>query len=146
MSRQGYSERFFELARLLVTTTKARHDAESIVQFLLRHDRTDDVATVLGDVPELIETSPLLRSAQAWTAYRAGDIAQATAVLTGLRAERDVADDRALLTNILITSGRWRSEEHTSELQSLMRISYAVFCLQKKNTHYLLFFIIYFQL
>src|SRR3546814_7973751 len=31
---------------------------------------------------------------------------------------------------------RLRSEEHTSELQSLMRISYAVFCLQKKtNTH-----------
>src|SRR3546814_4602496 len=27
----------------------------------------------------------------------------------------------------------FRSEEHTSELQSLMRISYAVFCLQKKN-------------
>src|SRR3546814_1910860 len=37
-------------------------------------------------------------------------------------------------------SGRWRvgrpasrSEEHTSELQSLMRISYAVFCLKKNN-------------
>src|SRR3546814_3952854 len=29
----------------------------------------------------------------------------------------------------------WRSEEHTSELQSLMRISYAVFCLKKKNKH-----------
>src|SRR3546814_8838125 len=28
---------------------------------------------------------------------------------------------------------RWRSEEHTSELQSLMRISYAVFCLKKKT-------------
>src|SRR3546814_6816352 len=28
-----------------------------------------------------------------------------------------------------------RSEEHTSELQSLMRTSYAVFCLKKKNTH-----------
>src|SRR3546814_2412029 len=28
-----------------------------------------------------------------------------------------------------------RSEEHTSELQSLMRISYAVFCLKKKTTH-----------
>src|SRR3546814_8821809 len=28
-----------------------------------------------------------------------------------------------------------RSEEHTSELQSLMRISYAVFCLKKKITH-----------
>src|SRR3546814_4896091 len=30
-----------------------------------------------------------------------------------------------------------RSEEHTSELQSLMRISYAVFCLKKKNTTYI---------
>src|SRR3546814_4971666 len=31
--------------------------------------------------------------------------------------------------------GEGRSEEHTSELQSLMRISYAVFCLKKKNTN-----------
>src|SRR3546814_2796822 len=31
--------------------------------------------------------------------------------------------------------GGRRSEEHTSELQSLMRISYAVFCLKKKNTN-----------
>src|SRR3546814_3199349 len=30
----------------------------------------------------------------------------------------------------------WRSEEHTSELQSLMRISYAVFCLKKKKKQY----------
>src|SRR3546814_4504319 len=30
--------------------------------------------------------------------------------------------------------GKGRSEEHTSELQSLMRNSYAVFCLKKKNT------------
>src|SRR3546814_7957112 len=29
----------------------------------------------------------------------------------------------------------YRSEEHTSELQSLMRISYAVFCLKKKKQH-----------
>src|SRR3546814_1590664 len=31
--------------------------------------------------------------------------------------------------------GQCRSEEHTSELQSLMRISYAVFCLKKKKQH-----------
>src|SRR3546814_3098255 len=31
--------------------------------------------------------------------------------------------------------GHIRSEEHTSELQSLMRISYAVFCLKKKKKH-----------
>src|SRR3546814_8647676 len=34
-----------------------------------------------------------------------------------------------------IDLGRPRSEEHTSELQSLMRISYAVFCLTKKNKY-----------
>src|SRR3546814_5873084 len=32
-----------------------------------------------------------------------------------------------------------RSEEHTSELQSLMRISYAVFCLKKKNNTYIIY-------
>src|SRR3546814_3399322 len=32
-------------------------------------------------------------------------------------------------------TGSCRSEEHTSELQSLMRISYAVFCLKKKKQH-----------
>src|SRR3546814_1595540 len=36
------------------------------------------------------------------------------------------------MTGFLGTLGE-RSEEHTSELQSLMRISYAVFCLKKKN-------------
>src|SRR3546814_10576787 len=36
---------------------------------------------------------------------------------------------------LLVDSGKGvRSEEHKSELQSLMRISYAVFCLKKKNT------------
>src|SRR3546814_4160798 len=34
----------------------------------------------------------------------------------------------------ILRSETGRSEEHTSELQSLMRISYAVFCLKKKNT------------
>src|SRR3546814_1869428 len=34
-----------------------------------------------------------------------------------------------------ILNGQGRSEEHTSELQSLMRISYAVFCLKKQRIH-----------
>src|SRR3546814_7165200 len=43
----------------------------------------------------------------------------------------------AIMLSAESAAGAWpaeRSEEHTSELQSLMRISYAVFCLQKKNT------------
>src|SRR3546814_4755207 len=37
------------------------------------------------------------------------------------------------VTGVLGTAALRRSEEHTSELQSLMRISYAVFCLKKKK-------------
>src|SRR3546814_1054958 len=37
-------------------------------------------------------------------------------------------------------NGDERSEEHTSELQSLMRISYAVFCLKKKQSHLIIRF------
>src|SRR3546814_960707 len=44
-----------------------------------------------------------------------------------LVADREDAEDR------LDRAGAARSEEHTSELQSLMRISYAVFCLKKKT-------------
>src|SRR3546814_6601913 len=40
---------------------------------------------------------------------------------------------RHALHRLSATGPRTRSEEHTSELQSLMRISYAVFCLKKKN-------------
>src|SRR3546814_4240085 len=46
-----------------------------------------------------------------------------------VRLDADV--DRHLL---LAQVGQQRSEEHTSELQSLMRISYAVFCLKKKKS------------
>src|SRR3546814_9413987 len=44
-------------------------------------------------------------------------------------------DERYSGSNLFILRGpaALRSEEHTSELQSLMRISYAVFCLKKKN-------------
>src|SRR3546814_5466107 len=49
------------------------------------------------------------------------------------RAEiRNLSNAEAVICPI--TEKRWRrSEEHTSELQSLMRISYAVFCLKKKK-------------
>src|SRR3546814_7878817 len=58
-------------------------------------------------------------------------------LLPALRGEFEVRplDDRihgaGLLAQPAINAFRHRSEEHTSELQSLMRISYAVFCLKK---------------
>src|SRR3546814_8651312 len=51
-----------------------------------------------------------------------------------------VPANRSLISSALLSDGDIsRSEEHTSELQSLMRISYSVFCLKKKkttNTHH----------
>src|SRR3546814_8780745 len=62
-----------------------------------------------------------------------------TSPILGLRAERiEFANGvTALVSNNKVEPGKVRrSEEHTSELQSLMRISYAVFCLKKKTKYY----------
>src|SRR3546814_8382621 len=66
---------------------------------------------------------------------------EALAMEKGARQSHAVIDDQQIA---LQREGRrrrehhhpvgGRSEEHTSELQSLMRISYAIFCLKKKNT------------
>src|SRR3546814_10847616 len=44
----------------------------------------------------------------------------------------DIAEPK-IIARAMLGVDQIRSEEHTSELQSLMRISYAVFCLKKKN-------------
>src|SRR3546814_7185246 len=44
-----------------------------------------------------------------------------------------LVDPEQTIREVAESAMRSRSEEHTSELQSLMRISYAVFCLKKKN-------------
>src|SRR3546814_8764551 len=56
----------------------------------------------------------------------------------GVHQHRERGDDGAPLEEVAdqLDHGDRRSEEHTSELQSLMRISYAVFCLKQKTTQY----------
>src|SRR3546814_9780599 len=54
---------------------------------------------------------------------------------TSRRHVRRLHQTQRLQVPRLVRCCRHRSEEHTSELQSLMRISYAVFCLKKKNTY-----------
>src|SRR3546814_4108976 len=56
-----------------------------------------------------------------------------TRLLRPLEREPNVVEHASSLDMMLTLVGAgYRSEEHTSELQSLMRISYAVFCLKKK--------------
>src|SRR3546814_5498560 len=69
------------------------------------------------------------------TLFRSGVSAalEERAVQQAIAAEqRDINKDNEKASNRAGAASR--SEEHTSELQSLMRISYAVFCLKKKKT------------
>src|SRR3546814_10529078 len=75
-----------------------------------------------GDV---VDRSVLAR-VQTPQAFRLGILRRAHAEAV----EAAATDDAQLVRRL----GVPRSEEHTSELQSLMRISYAVFCLKKKKT------------
>src|SRR3546814_1249273 len=61
-------------------------------------------------------------------------LSEALAAPSDLSTARALADVACLSPSRLREIVCRRSEEHTSELQSLMRISYAVFCLKKKNT------------
>src|SRR3546814_19632071 len=62
------------------------------------------------------------------TLFRSGRDRSAIHAPVGRRGRR-----RHVPVRLLPDDGTGRSEEHTSELQSLMRISYAVFCLKKKK-------------
>src|SRR3546814_2435589 len=97
---------------------RVRHGARRLLNILRRTGRNCPRTVSIGF--RAIRCAP-------WTARTRGTVPPPTA--------------RRTLTHLLpptrlISSPRrrkGRSEEHTSELQSLMRISYAVFCLKKKN-------------
>src|SRR3546814_10284544 len=61
------------------------------------------------------------------------DLATASTLLTACASTHGQIDAEYSRSHASISASNSRSEEHTSELQSLMRISYAVFCLKKKN-------------
>src|SRR3546814_6483110 len=79
-----------------------------IVRF--RHNSVEDLDKRLGRLPADAQKLVVLEGVYSML----GDIAPLPAMVAAVK--------------------KHRSEEHTSELQSLMRISYAVFCLQKKKT------------
>src|SRR3546814_5278005 len=67
----------------------------------------------------------------------AATLALGTAFVTDSQAQSNFPSQTIRIVTGFPAGGGSRSEEHTSELQSLMRISYAVFCLKKKNkNHY----------
>src|SRR3546814_6354901 len=102
------------MAKLTQKEIKAHARAES----LLRSDRVlnlDDIADILSD----------------WHEGATHSNAATSAFFTPFELAMNFALEVPSGGRILDIC---RSEEHTSELQSLMRISYAVFCLKKKKT------------
>src|SRR3546814_1855885 len=107
-------------------------------------DRVPDAWRDLSNgVHELTETDPVTgeervyrlavrKDAQYWF-FLAYDIAEERE--SQQRLNRALIGSVGIFTLLSALIGWWsaRSEEHTSELQSLMRISYAVFCLKKKH-------------
>src|SRR3546814_8138528 len=96
--------------RLDRAAPRLQHDADRLVRFVA--DVGEDRQFLLGD-----QRRDLLDQ------------------LALLHLERDFGDDGRPGAAPLILGLPFRSEEHTSELQSLMRISYAVFCLKKTNNY-----------
>src|SRR3546814_1612963 len=74
----------------------------------------------------IVVTAPYVRSL---------DILGSISVLEGEKLAQDIRGQigDSLTSQPGVSATSFRSEEHTSELQSLMRISYAVFCLKKKK-------------
>src|SRR3546814_1413671 len=112
--------------------------AGRLPELLLRSRRVDRHGT---DEPSVGDAAARLRDAQLPRRARVEDAAVVSQPLPGLPARPQVHDTRPVLTAAYALAAcelpdrdtrRMRSEEHTSELQSLMRISYAVFCMKKK--------------
>src|SRR3546814_2868259 len=106
------------------------HDFGAYAQWLDKNDIARDFLKVVPD----------MYTAQAYITTDLDDN-QITAFHPGAMAQADTqnVDGKGVKIGSVSAESReaMRSEEHTSELQSLMRISYAVFCLKKKNNeHY----------
>src|SRR3546814_3805160 len=107
-----------------------------------RPPRSPRTATLFPDTPLFRSSGAAGRQARpgpadqrrrACRAARRGHPDRRAQGADGARAEAGIS---ARTVRIFRLSSSIRSEEHTSELQSLMRISYAVFCLKKKKTTY----------
>src|SRR3546814_6242386 len=102
-------------------------------------------ATQVSDIDGLDDWRVLLRSLH--SSFRSGSMAKGLELAGRIAAAADAAKHHPDLTITYprvhvsltthetrsLTARDVRSEEHTSELQSLMRITYAVFCLKKKT-------------
>src|SRR3546814_8125361 len=97
--------------------------------------RRTDLSGVLADMNEKLLNETALAMVAAGKGILAADESTGTIEkrFTSIKVENTEPNRQTYRDMLFTTQGFERSEEHTSELQSLMRISYAVFCLKKKK-------------
>src|SRR3546814_3430483 len=91
----------------------------------IRHDRPnlDTTKAEFATTEKIASLADALKGADVFIGLSKGDVVTAEMLTTMAK------------NPIVFAMANPRSEEHTSELQSLMRISYAVFCLKKNTIH-----------
>src|SRR3546814_4992461 len=112
-----------------VCSSDLQRISQAIRKYLRVSGRDEGAVTVDGGMPQVVEIPNEIR-AGLWPLDRAGGDRRQIRI----RVQRAVeTQDNGECGDVLPECRVGRSEEHTSELQSLMRISYAVLCLQKTN-------------
>src|SRR3546814_3694924 len=109
-----------------------RNDARVPDTTLVRSGEMEEVARAVADVG--LDPKLFLGAADIYRLVTETSLGRET---PEVRSVGLTADEVARIVADALDAGlpAERSEEHTSELQSLMRISYAVFCLKKKKKH-----------
>src|SRR3546814_4628530 len=120
--------RVYDIALNAISHGDGRVDVESLGRFIAAYQSATPLT--LGElwaIPIMLRLALIENLRRVSAQVIAGRIDRDLADLWGDRfTEMAESDPKSVVLVI-------RSEEHTSELQSLMRISYAVFCLKKKN-------------
>ncbi|MEG8021337.1 hypothetical protein [Sphingomonas aerolata] len=104
----GVSSRFIELARKLLSEVPGSRFAHDIIGFLRANGHELDAfefIKLIGD--DIVDRSEALLAHASALSFHLGDLAAADSYLARLEARRDIADDRALRYQLLVTSGDW---------------------------------------
>src|SRR3546814_8595511 len=116
----------------IVAQLRARLIVARLDGGIIAHDRGDDAVGAAHRHARAIGDRPGYRRARSRVGVERGGIAGQVELLR-LASVFKPPERHAQTPRAARLFERERSEEHTSELQSLMRISYAVFCLKKKK-------------
>src|SRR3546814_722879 len=146
LAEAGVPEAAYELGKAYRYGNGVPKDTERAAQWLIAavsrsHSRWPHASYHLGTmfkagegVPQDFALAARLLQQAADNGYLRANLPLAQLYASGQGVEKDLARARELALRSADSGDveSYRSEEHTSELQSLMRISYAVFCLKKK--------------